>query len=317
MRFAALPPMALVALVGLVAPSALAQSAPAPLSESLAGAAKDAYASARILVNNSDYAGAYAKYDEAYSLSRDPRLLFDMAVCARSLKAYAKMQSLLARYAHEAGSTMSSADRADVANAIAAIRNLVGTVTIDVTEAGATVAVDGVAEGTTPLGHPLVIDLGSHGLTVKKPGFEPVEQTLTIVGGSETSLTFALKVQRRAGQLVVTADEGATIVVDDGPPFQGRFDSALAAGAHDVRVSEPGRSSYRVQVDLHDGETRIVPVTLESEKHPAPIWPWIVGGAAVVAGAAVGGYFLFKSDSSQPGLTGSFATVKFSAFEGR
>ena len=33
---------------------------------------------------------------------------------------------------------------------------------------------------------------------------------------------------------------------------------------------------------------------------PRPLWPWIVGGAAVVAGAVVGGYFLFKP-KAEPG----------------
>ena len=36
-------------------------------------------------------------------------------------------------------------------------------------------------------------------------------------------------------------------------------------------------------------------VTLESEKHGGSVWPWVAGGAAVVAGAVVGGYFLFKT----------------------
>jgi hypothetical protein len=301
-------PIALSTAIVLGAPCTQAQSTPshaappaaAPLSDSLTGPARDAYNSARILINNGDFAGAYSKYAQAYSLSKDPRLLYDMAVCTRSMKAYARMQSLLVRYQHEGQATMSAEDRTDVTSALAAIHDLVGTVKLSVTEAGATVAVDGAGVGTTPLADPLAIDLGPHTLTVKKPGFVPVEQALTIEGGSETALAVTLEVETHVAQLVVSADDGAMVVIDDQAPAKGRFDGQLPAGTHDVRVSEPGKVAYRVQVELRDGETRTVQVTLENEKHGPTVWPWIVGGATVVAGAVVGGYFLFKSSPASP-----------------
>src|ERR1019366_2667901 len=88
-------PIALSTAIVLGAPCTQAQSTPshaappaaAPLSDSLTGPARDAYNSARILINNGDFAGAYSKYAQAYSLSKDPRLLYDMAVCTRSMKA--------------------------------------------------------------------------------------------------------------------------------------------------------------------------------------------------------------------------------------
>ena len=279
-------------------PATARAAAPPALSDSLSGPARDAYRSARILINNGDFGGAYNKYAQAYALSKDPRLLYDMAVCTRSLKAYAKMQSLLVRYQHEGQALMSAEDRSDVASALVAIHDLVGTVKLTVTEAGATVAVDGAVVGTTPLADPLALDLGPHTLSVKKAGFENSEQALTIEGGSETSLNVTLSVQHHIAQLVVSAEPGATVVVDDQTPSQGRFDGQLPVGTHDLRVTEPGKVPYRVQLELRDGETRTVQVTLDTEKHAAPVWPWIVGGAVVAAGAVVGGYFLFKSSPS-------------------
>ena len=108
-------------------------------------------------------------------------------------------------------------------------------------------------------------------------------------------MNVALVVQRHVGRLVISADDKAIVAVDGRVSEKGRFDEELEAGAHDVRVTEPGKIAYRSGVELRDGETRTVEVTLENEKHGALVWPWIVGGAAVVAGAAVGGYFLFKS----------------------
>ncbi len=307
-----------MAAIALACPPALGQSgaagAPAvSLAQSLSGPAKAAYTSAQILANNGDFAGAYAKYDQAYALSRDPRLLFDMAVCARSLKRYAPMQALLVRYQREAQSTMSPEDRSDVASALVAIRDLVGTVKLTVTQAGASVAVDGAVAGTTPLADALVVDLGPHVLTVRKAGFEPFEQKLDVAGSNETAVAVTLEVQRQVAQLVVSSEEGATVVVDNQVSGKGRFDGQLSPGVHEVRVTEPGKVTYRAQVELHLGETRTVDVTLESDKH-GPVWPWILGGVAAV-GAAVGGYFLLKpQDQTEPVPPGKFGAVQLSAW---
>jgi hypothetical protein len=274
----------------------------APLSEALSGSAKEAYTSAQILMNNNDFSGAYSKYEQAYALSKDPRLLFDMAVCARSLKAYARMQSLLVRYQREGQATMSAEDRSDVANALAAIRSLVGTVKLAVNEPDAKVAVDGTVVGTTPLADPLVLDLGTHTFSVQKPGFEPVSQSVEIAGGNETALTLTLRLHRQVARLVVSSDAGASVLVDDEPARAGSFEGEVTAGVHGVQVTEPGKVSYRTQVDLRDGETRTLQVSLETEGHRAAIWPWIVGGAAVAAGAVVGGYFLFRSQPASPAM---------------
>ncbi len=295
----------LVSYLALVPLSASAQTAhtpaaQAPLAQSLTGAAKDAYASAQILSNNGDYAGALAKYGQAYELSKDPRLLFNMAVCARTLHAYARMQALLSQYKREAGASISPKDKDDVDAALAAIRNLVGSVRLTVSEPDAQIAIDGAPIGQSPLSAPTVLDLGNHSVTVNKPGFESASRTLAIAGGSESAVDITLVAHRQVAQLMVTSDGDATILIDGQVAAKGRFDAPLAPGAHQVRVTESGKLPYEAELDLHDGETRTMQVSLENERHGHPIWPWIVGGVVVVAGATVGGYFLFKSQPEAP-----------------
>jgi hypothetical protein len=171
----------------LAAPLASAGPAVAPASErpleaTLQGAAKDAYGSARILFTSGDFAGAATKYGQAYELSKDPRLLFDVAVCEKNLRHYARTQSLLEQYVRDVGARIQADDKAAVDAALAAIRNFVGRVRLAVSEAGASVSVDGQPAGTTPLAAPLVLDLGKHTLGVKKEGFAPAEQTVDIGG---------------------------------------------------------------------------------------------------------------------------------------
>jgi hypothetical protein len=315
--------LSLLVVVALARPeSAFAQGAPTPpahegasLSESLSGAAKTAFTSAQTLINNGDFAGAYLKLGQAYDLSKDPRLLFNMAICARDMHDYAKMQTLLLRYKREGKATIAADELAQVDAALKAMRDLVGGVRLKANVEGATVAVDGETVGTTPLAERIPLNLGKHRITVSKEGFQTTEEIVTVAGGSETPLAVMLLVQpeTQPAHLIVASDEGATIVIDGSQGARGRFDGALAPGAHEVSVTEPGKLSYKSQVELHEGETRSVDVTLSDEKHA--VWPWIVGSVAVAAGAAVGGYFLFKSPDQQPaGLNPSFATVKFTAF---
>jgi hypothetical protein len=303
-------------VVVLASPVAIAQSAgpsaarAAPLAESLTGPAKEAYDSAKVLLNNHDWAGAFTKFQQAYDLSKDPRLLFNMAVCARDMREYARTEQLLVRYEHEAGASLSSDEKAQVDAALATVRALVARVKLDVSEDGASVAVDGNPAGTTPLPAPLVIDLGKHTLSVSKPGFEPVGRTIESVGGSEARIAITLVQQVHLARLTVVAELGAVVSVDKKQVGTDRFDGSLAPGMHEILVTSPGKKAYSALVDLRDGEARTLQVTLAAEPHAAPVWPWIVGGAVVAAGAAVGGYFLFRPhDERGPFPNGSLGTV--------
>jgi hypothetical protein len=310
-----LAPVALIVLV--LSASRLAIADPPSLSDSLTGAAKEAFVSAEILLHNDDFAGALTKYEQAYGASKDPRLLFNMAICARSLKQYARMQSLLTRYEREGGETISSDDRANVERALAAIHNLTGALRLSAAEPGATITIDGQPSGMTPLHESITLDLGHHKVAVAKDGFEPFEQVVTVQGGEVVALNVALVAVQHTAQLVVSADAEATIVVDGVTVAKGQFHGRLTTGLHAVQVAAPGRLTYKSQIELLDGETRTVDVTLQEEKHGAPVWPWAVGVAIVglAAGLTVGGYFLFRSpEETQAQFQGSLGSVRLTSW---
>lgn len=88
-------------------------------------------------------------------------------------------------------------------------------------------------------------------------------------------------------RLVVMTEPGAGIVVDGKGPTLGRFDGVLAPGGHEVRVTKAGKIPVFYDVDLRGpGETQMN-VTLQNDK--PDYFPWIVGGAIVVAGLLIGG----------------------------
>ena len=128
---------------------------PKPLADALRGDARTAYDSANLLISNHDFAGALAKFKEAYLASAEPRLLYNMALCEKNLRHYASMQLLLRRYAREGAAQLTADDRAAVDAALAAIQNLVASLTVTVDVDGATILVDGVGVGQSPLKEPL------------------------------------------------------------------------------------------------------------------------------------------------------------------
>jgi hypothetical protein len=299
----------------LIAPAAFAADGGPGLSETLGGGAKAAFESAKLLFANQDFAGALSKFAQAHDLSQDPRLLFNMAICEKNLHHYARMQTLLRQYEHDAGQRMTPDNRAAVDEALRAVDNLVGTVNVVVSEPGATVSIDGAYVGKTPL-TPVGLDLGTHTVTVAKEGFESVSKPVEVAGGNVLTMTLGLVQAMHVARLTIATDVGASVVVDGAPAALGRFEGPLVPGTHTVRVTETGRIPYTASIDLHDGETRTVDVTLESDHHTV-IWPWVLGGTALVAGAVVGGYFLFKP--SNPGNTaldnGKLGTVNFQSLK--
>ena len=308
-----IPAVAFVGMVSLVSVPAWAQSRSAPLSEALHGEAKQAYESAKLLAQNSDFSSALAEFKHAYKLSNDPRLLYNMAICEKGLHHYARMKAVLEQFLKDGASSVTADSRSAAEEALGAIKSLVASLKVTVSESGADVLVDGESVGQTPLPSALSVDLGNHRVTVKKAGFDTAEQSVDAPGGVEVPVSITLSAAHHAGQLVVAADAAATIVVDGQTIAQGHFDGALPAGPHHLTVSERGKQTYRSDVDLRDGETRQLQVTLEDEKQGASPWPWIAGGVAVAAGLAVGGYFLFRpqDQTTTPVPPGNAGSVHF------
>jgi hypothetical protein len=180
-------------------------------------------------------------------------------------------------------------------------------VKLAVSEAGADVAVDGEYIGATPLAVPFTVDAGTHTLRVSKPGFNALEQSIDVPGGNEATVAITFVALVPAARLVVSTEPAAMIFVDQKAVARGRFDGRVPSGLHGIQVTESGKWPYQAQVALFDGDVKSLDVALTDSPHRA-IWPWVVGGAAVVAGAIVGGYFLFKHDE-QTGPTGSLGTV--------
>jgi hypothetical protein len=269
---------------------------PAPLSESLSGDAKADYDSARILFEAGNFAGASSKFRQAYDRAKDPRLLWNVAVCEKGLQHYARVQSLTQRYLDEGKDVLTAEQDKAARDLLAAVKGLIGSVRVAAPD-GAEISVDGERVGVAPLKEPLQLDLGPHKLSAQKAGMQASVTSVEVAGGTETNVTIVLRPMDRRSRISVQAGEGDAIAFDGIPIATTRWQAEVDAGTHTLRVTAPQRKPYEVRLDLLEGATRTVDVSLEAQR---PLWHWIAGGAVLATAATIGGYFLFKPEA-KPG----------------
>lgn len=288
----------LLAALALAAPSAALADGPrpAPLAEALTGEAKADYDSGRILFEDGDFAGAASKFRQSYERSKDPRLLWNVAVCEKGLRHYVKVYRLTQRYLDEGKAVLAPEQEKAARDLRDATKAFIGSARVEA-PVGAEVTIDGEPVGTAPLAEPVPLDLGSHKIAVQKHGMQAWVSSFEVAGGVETSLVASLRALDRRARISVHAGEGDTITFDGMVMGTSRWQAEVDAGTHALRVTAPRRKPYDVRLDLAEGASRTVDVTLESEGRP--LWQWIAGGVVLAGAATVAGWFIFKPDDKQ------------------
>jgi hypothetical protein len=239
-----------------------------PLAQSLSADAKRDYDAGKMLFDDGDYATALLKYQAAYDATHDARLLWDVAVCEKSLRHYATTLATLARYQAEGGDLLSAGDRRDAQELSRAIAPFTSAQTVNVSEEGAEVWIDGQLVGRSPLLAPVVLDLGTHHVRIVKDGFRPWSRDMPVGGSAPTAVAALL--ERQAGHLDLTLPAEATVAIDGHDAGRGPTLSVdLPAGPHALRVSAPNLRPIVTDVIVEDGKSRALDLKLEPEAAPS------------------------------------------------
>jgi hypothetical protein len=372
--------VALLLALSLAAPTSFAQKKPntkaekpKTIREELPANAQRDWDAAKDLFESSDFAGALVEYKRAYEQSKNPRVLYNVAICEKNLRHYAQAAEHLKQEMAEAGGKLQPEEEQRVKDAIGTLEPFVSTLDVQSNEPGATLFVDDQEAGKTPFDKPLPIDVGPHTLRLHKDGFKDVTQNVTIAGGAPAKAAFTIEPavkkshvevtvtgaptanividgvdmglapfkgdvtagrhtfeaqetgfvtarqtsdvvygqplnlslelapERHEGRVrIATTPETATIEIDGKVVGSGSWEGPLPTGGHQLIVKKPGYVTYTTEISLNDDQQRDVKATLLEEKSSASVIAWIVGGALVVGGGAVAGYFLFKPSDQQP-----------------
>jgi hypothetical protein len=292
-------------------------AAPRPLSETLSGNAKADYEMGRLLFLSGDYANSLAKFQHAYAVSSDARLLWNMVACASKMHRYKLVIALLDLLKKEGSTLLTAADWAKIAELDTSARSLVGHVQLTVDEPGAEVFIDDEPVGTTPLPAPVMIDAGVTRIRVVKRGFKDHVRSEQVAPGGRVSLVVKLERPVHLWMLAVVAGPGDRISLDGKPLGEGRWEGKVQSGGHTLRVIAPGMTPYQSEIVVQDDQTRRIQVSLVAVVKPGPpAWIWAAAGAAALVGAVVGGVVLLRPDPAPP-VDGTLAGAVQTSFGGR
>jgi hypothetical protein len=112
---------------------------PPSLGDVLKGPARAEWELARQLYEDGDYKNAGVKYQHAYDLSSDARLLWNVAACEKNQRHYARALDALERYMKEGGALLTPEDVQEANATKGALSGLVGTLKLTANEDGADV----------------------------------------------------------------------------------------------------------------------------------------------------------------------------------
>jgi hypothetical protein len=239
--------------------------------DGLSGPARQAFDRASELFSNENFSGARSEFERAQELSGDPRILYNVAVCDKSLHHYARAMTALEKSLAIGGATLPKAYASLVKDTITTLEPYVSTLNIQSSEAGAKVYLDDEEVGETPLASPLRVDVGDHLVSLKKTGFLDEPKKVRVTSGTPTELRLQLEPQQKRADVVVTANvpTGAHVLVDGTDlgvvPFQG----VLEPGKHAITVRAPGRRSETRVVEIVFGKKNEQSFTLQREAQEA------------------------------------------------
>jgi len=259
------------------APAAPAETAPAPpaapkpLREELPKEALHDWDAAREFYEAKDFEGASVEFLGAYAISKNPRVLFNVAICQKNLAHYARAVALLQRMIAEGGAGLTEAEHGRANEAIETIRVFVTRLVLKVNEPNATVILDGrELEGRTPFADPIPVEVGTHTILVRKAGFKDATLNLDAAANVDAEPPpVALEPLVRRG-IVAVSVSGAPLarVLVDGvemgfAPYAGEF----PVGRHTVDAKAIGYVSAAASIELAQGARLPVDLDLRAEKH--------------------------------------------------
>ncbi len=319
MKLSRVAPLLLALAPSLASTTVLAQArrpAPPPLAapvapatpslaESLEGEAKASYDSAKLLYVDRDFEGARVKFAAAYDASKDPRLLWNVAACEKNLRRYAKALKLVRSYVANGGALLTDQDRAEADELIKIMEPLTAKLVVRVSEPGADVTIDDESVGQSPV-PTTTVDLGTRRVRVKKALYDDVVREIAVGGAPEIAIDVVLVRTVHEGRVIVNAQPGDVIAIDGATVGTGSWAGTLTSGGHSLHVTNPKKLPYDTEIVVSDKQVREIPVTLQAAPSGGlPTWAWIAGGAVIVSGMTVGGYFLFRTKDTYDGPHGN------------
>ncbi len=238
--------------------------------DGLSGAALSAFERASTLFEDGDFRGARAEFERAYDLAREPRILYNVAVCDKMLRKYTRAIENLERSLREGGSRLPSEYVMRTNETVAALAPYVSKMVITSDVEGASVLVDGEPVGTTPLDGSLGIEVGEHLVSVRKAGYLDVPKRVRVTGFETAVASFVLEAAITRSEVSIEA-RGAPqgtrvmILIDGVEVGIAPFRTMLEAGPHTLGARAAGLLAAPVRIEVLAQKPVAVALRIERE----------------------------------------------------
>jgi hypothetical protein len=138
-----------------------------------------------------DFENALESFTQAYRLAPHPAVRVNMANCYEQLGRFAEAAFNYRRFLEESGANVDPAQRRDVEEAALRMERKFGTVLIETDPPDVSLSIDG-ASALRGLDGRVQLKAGPHLLRATKPGFENVEQSVDVQGGTDQQVKLQL-----------------------------------------------------------------------------------------------------------------------------
>ena len=140
-----------------------------------------------------------------------------------------------------------------------------GSIAITTTQTGASVYLDGVYQGTTPVTLHLV-SAGTHTVKLTLSGYEDYEESVRVYAGQTASITTTMQSIPTTGSIAITTTPTGASVYLDGV-YKGITPVTLhsvSAGTYTVKLTLSGYEDYEESVRVYAGQTASITTTMQS-----------------------------------------------------
>jgi hypothetical protein len=240
--------------------------------------ARERYESAVKLYEEGAYDAALVELNRASELRPSFKIYYNIGQVRFAMHDYAAAIDAYRHYLDQGGDKIPPTRREQVEKELTALNQRVAKLTIETDVSGAEVFIDDVSAGFTPLHAPVIVNSGIRRISARHPDYLPQSRKLSIAGGVQDTIKFALTNRNAA-----TADPGGA--------------AAIAAGGGSARTSTaPPNGSVAPATNPTDRGLSANPEQRTAPTHAIPWAAWAVTGA-FAAGATVTGVLALSANS--------------------
>lgn len=220
------------------APQAPQEGQPAPDDDAKKAEAKARFEKGLALFEQRAWDPALAEFSVSRSIFNNRSATKNAALCLRNLQRYDEAVDMFEALVRDFPD-LADADKELAKRSITELASLVGALTVSVSEAGATVVVDGRTVGTSPLAGAVRVSAGTRSVRAYKEGFAPFETRVVVAGNGSAAVQAKLVALLRAGRLEVVEQGGrkAKVVVDGLVVGETPWSGSVAPGDHVVALA--------------------------------------------------------------------------------